>query len=280
MVKRTRKGANAPEARYNGSVVHKANVPADCTLVNIECVQPQVEVACMIEKQTTGTIIRNLMDRAGHSVRSFALAAGYSHGSGVQRYIEADFDGQLRPDVARRLAGALAGRGSPPISESEIYGLVGIPESNAMVVKYEGASDVVLTRDFPVYGTSLGAPREFDGKGIEQTMLNTGNVIEYIKRPSILNGQGHAYGLYVQGSSMTPRFDDGETLFVTDSRHSNPRRYNGRKTGVLQRKAGTVHFECRKYLLSVHRGCTPSPTAHEPRRRTWQIPPPSFQPLS
>jgi len=97
-----------------------------------------------------------------------------------------------------------------------------IPPSNARVVRFEGASDVHLPRDVPVFGTSLGAPLEFDGEAIEQTMLNTGNTIAYLPRPTVLNGQKYAYGLYVQGSSMAPRFEDGETIFVTDCRHSKP----------------------------------------------------------
>lgn len=96
--------------------------------------------------------------------------------------------------------------------------------SNAKVVVYEGASDVTLVRDIPIYGTSLGAPRDFNGKAIEQTMLNTGDVIGYLPRPPVLNGQEAAYGLYVQGSSMAPRYDDGDTIFATDCRKSRPPR--------------------------------------------------------
>lgn len=102
--------------------------------------------------------------------------------------------------------------------------LTGIPETNAQVVRYEGASSVDLARDLPVYGTALGAPLEFDGNAIEQTMLNSGETIAYLPRPTVLNGQRYAYGLYVQGSSMAPRFEDGDTIFVTDSRHSRPPR--------------------------------------------------------
>ncbi len=99
-----------------------------------------------------------------------------------------------------------------------------IPPSNARVVRFEGAPDISMARDLPIYGTSLGAPREFDGKAIEQTMLNSGAAIEYRPRPVVLEGQRHAYGLYVQGSSMSPRFDDGEMVFASDSRHSRPAR--------------------------------------------------------
>lgn len=99
-----------------------------------------------------------------------------------------------------------------------------IPTGNAKVVRFEGAPERTMARDLPVYGTSLGAPREFDGKAIEQTMLNSGTAIEYRPRPVVLEGQRYAYGLYVQGTSMAPRFEDGEMVFASDSRHSRPAR--------------------------------------------------------
>lgn len=98
------------------------------------------------------------------------------------------------------------------------------PPTNAVVKKLEGAPDIHLPRNLPVFGTSLGGPRDFDGKAIEQTMLNTGSIIEHIKRPPILHGQDYAYALYVQGVSMEPRFEDGDTIYVTDSRYAKPPR--------------------------------------------------------
>ncbi|WP_158250645.1 S24 family peptidase [Novosphingobium sp. HII-3] len=99
-----------------------------------------------------------------------------------------------------------------------------VPPSNGIVKALEGAPDIQLPRDLPVFGTSLGAPRDFDGHAIEQIMLNTGNVIDHIQRPAILHGKDYAYALYVQGSSMDPRFEDGDTIYVTDSRRAKPPR--------------------------------------------------------
>lgn len=95
-------------------------------------------------------------------------------------------------------------------------------QPNATVLRYEGASAVELVRDIPIYGTSLGAPRDFDGKAIEQTTLNRAEVIGHLRRPTVLNGQKSVYGLYVQGSSMAPRFEDGETVLAQDSRRGRP----------------------------------------------------------
>lgn len=107
---------------------------------------------------------------------------------------------------------------------NEVFEATGVPASNATIVRFEGAADVNLPRDIPVFGTSLGAPTEFDGTAIEQTMLNTGETIGYLPRPTVLNGQKGAYALYVQGSSMAPRHEDGETVFVQHVRYGRPPR--------------------------------------------------------
>lgn len=78
----------------------------------------------------------------------------------------------------------------------------------------EGASTGRMSRDLPVYGTALGAEEIVDGEAVEQTTLNRGEIVEYRRRPVILDGRADAYALYVQGQSMEPRFSDGELIFV------------------------------------------------------------------
>lgn len=82
--------------------------------------------------------------------------------------------------------------------------------SNARTVAMEGASLESAPENLQVWGSALGAAREVDGEAIEQTTLNSGEVIEYVKRPAILKGKALAYALYVQGSSMHPALPDGE----------------------------------------------------------------------
>lgn len=86
--------------------------------------------------------------------------------------------------------------------------------ANASPVRMEGASEQRMLDDLPVYGTALGAERQIDGEAIEQTTLNRSDVIQYVKRPVLLNGRADAYGLWVSGSSMSPRFEDGEMIIV------------------------------------------------------------------
>lgn len=89
-----------------------------------------------------------------------------------------------------------------------------IPPRNAQPFEMEGASLQRMVRDLPVYGTALGADQVIDGEAIEQTTLNTGEIVQYRRRPVILDGRTDVYGLYVQGSSMHPRWRDGGIVYV------------------------------------------------------------------
>ena len=88
-------------------------------------------------------------------------------------------------------------------------------KTNAQIVAMEGASLDEPMENLPIWGSGLGAAREIDGEAIEQTMLNTGEVVEYVKRPTILKRKADCYGLYVQGSSMHPALPDGEMVVAT-----------------------------------------------------------------
>ncbi len=203
---------------------HVRNVRMERTPVNnVDCVRSYGDIGAM-PTGTTGQQLVDLKTRSGLSLDAIAIAAGYKGRSGVQSFFNAAYELPLDGRVATKIADALDGKGTPPITRAEVMALTGIPETNATVLRYEGASMETWPRDLPVYGTTLGAPREFEGTAVEQTMLNTGQTIEYLRRPAVLNGIDAAYGLYVQGSSMTPRFEDGETIYVTDCRKARPPR--------------------------------------------------------
>jgi transcriptional regulator with XRE-family HTH domain len=201
-------------------VGHTLDVHSLRTHVNVESVRGYGENAHMADGDSLGAKLRELQQRSGRSYEEIAAKAGYKTKSGVQRYFSEDYDAAYLPlPVAEKLARAFEGTRVPP---DAVMALAGFPATNARVQKFEGAADVTLERDLPIYGTALGAPRNFDGKAVEQTMLNRGEIIDYARRPTVLNGQRAAYGLYVQGTSMEPRFDDGELIFVTDSRKARP----------------------------------------------------------
>jgi len=100
----------------------------------------------------------------------------------------------------------------------DVSDLTGAPAPNARAFKMEGASAERMSEDLPIFGTALGAPRVIEGEAIEQTTLNRGEIVTYYKRPTILNGRADVYGLVTVGSSMAPRFEEGEVTFV-EKRH-------------------------------------------------------------
>ena len=93
-----------------------------------------------------------------------------------------------------------------------------LPASNAQPFRMEGAAAARMERDLPIFGTALGADQVVEGEAVEQVTLNTAEVIEYRRRPVILDGRADVYGLYVQGSSMHPRWRDGAIVFVESRR--------------------------------------------------------------
>lgn len=214
--------ANAPALPDDFSVGHVDVVRMLRTHVNVENVRRFGEFARMSEQLTIGAQLRALQEQSGLSYDAIAKRAGYNGRSSVQRYFSQDYDPKFLPlSVAEKLALAFE---DTEVGRDAIMALAGMPERNARVVKFEGATAVQLPRDVPIFGTSLGASLDFDGRGVEQTMLNSGETIGYLPRPTVLNGVRSAYGLYVQGSSMSPRYEDGETIFVTNSKQARPPR--------------------------------------------------------
>ncbi|MEW6626557.1 MAG: S24 family peptidase [Pseudomonadota bacterium] len=182
----------------------------------VETVPRFCDGAYMADK-TTGEILLALKLRAGDiPLEEIAKAGGWKGKSGVQAYFNAGYEGPLGGTVALKLAKALEGRGSPPIKAEDVTSLAAVaPIANASEpVEYEGSSMYRMPRDLPIYGSALGAEHVVDGEAVELTTLNKAEVIERRERPPILNGKRDVYGLYVQGSSMDPAFDDGDLLVV------------------------------------------------------------------
>ncbi len=194
-----------------------ADVHRQCTTVNVECVSSFSDIRGMAAELTTGQIMSALRKRAGITIRELADAAGYSHGSGVQRYLSDEFDKRLQPEIAAKFVAALAGKGEPPIEASEITALIGLDgiieaEPNTILpTRY-----LDLPRDVPAYGTALGTFSE--NERIEQTVVNYDDPVDYFLRPPGVANRKGIYGLYVAGESQSPRFKPGELLFVDPNR--------------------------------------------------------------
>lgn len=216
---------SAREAAYAAKVPNDISMISHARLVRhvrtsvkgVETVPLFCDATRMANGKTTGEILIALKRRAGDpSLDDIAKAGGWKGKSSVQAYFNAAYEGPLSGTVAVKLAKALEGKGAPPISQDDVFALAAVsPQGNASPpVEYEGASFYRMPKDLPVYGAALGGERVLDGEAIELTTLNRAEVIEMRERPPILNGKPDVYGLYVQGSSMDPAFDDGDLLVV------------------------------------------------------------------
>lgn len=217
MLKLPGERTDAAEVRDDGSMIHVRNVHSECTSVNVECVAPLAHNAFMANAATTGEILRGLMTRAGLTVREFSKGAGYATGSGVQRFIEPDFDGPLQPKIANKLADALEGRGTQPVTRAEVMALTGIDgvfeaqPNDVLAPRY-----LDLARDVPAYGTAIGTFSE--NEMIEQSIINYDDPVDFFIRPPGVVKRKGIYGLYIAGESQAPRFKPGELIFVDPGR--------------------------------------------------------------
>ena len=73
-------------------------------------------------------------------------------------------------------------------------------------------------RDVKFYGTALAHDLKVKEDGhtieVEQHILELSDVIDWRARPPRLIGRKDAYGVYVHGTSMQPRYDPGDPVYV------------------------------------------------------------------
>jgi SOS-response transcriptional repressor LexA len=89
--------------------------------------------------------------------------------------------------------------------------MVNIPSDVSPATQVRLDSAKKRPEDVPV----LGVVRGGSGDGFE---LNMGEPLEYVRRPLSLIGKGGVYALHIDGSSMAPRYEPGETILVYYSR--------------------------------------------------------------
>ena len=73
-------------------------------------------------------------------------------------------------------------------------------------------------KDIPVWGTAIGSEMSINGVRVEQTSLETFDIVEMVRRPPSQAGNAKLYALYVAGSSMEPRHEPGDLVYVDPRR--------------------------------------------------------------
>jgi transcriptional regulator with XRE-family HTH domain len=230
MLQGTRDGPDAAELRddfsvgfHNPQLVRKTR-----TDVNAENVPRPGVQHVMAAQETIGTQLQRLKARAGMTLDDIATESGYRGRSSIQRYFDPGYDpGYLDYRIARNLAKALRGKGNPPISDQDLLALAGVSAAELPALfapPRELERRGRLPNDIPVFGTALGASLEVDDSDgtaritVEQAELDRGEALDFKRRPPALQGRDAVYGVYVSGSSMFPRFSDGEAALVDPKR--------------------------------------------------------------
>lgn len=197
---------------------HMPDVRSQRTTVNGENVQALRHKRGMAE-DTPGSQLIALRKRSGMTLDGVAAAMKLSGRSSVQRLFVPHLD-KLSVDDALKLADAFEGKGKPPIERAEVLALAGVGNlfevapNTALAPRY-----MDLPRDVPVYGTAMGTYRDIENvPEIEQAFIDPSETIDWFHRlPRYAERQG-IYGLYVTGTSMEPRLDDGDPIFIDPKR--------------------------------------------------------------
>lgn len=108
----------------------------------------------------------------------------------------------------------------------------------------EIAQASALPLDVPVYGTAVG--------GEDADFEMNGDVIDRVRRPAGLANARNAFALYVVGESMSPRYDEGDLIFVHPGRPPVP------GCDVVVELHAQDDRGRNKALLKTYRGKTPN----------------------
>jgi len=124
----------------------------------------------------------------------------------------------------------------------------------------------LMPRNLPVYGCARG--------GVDGSFEMNGQGMDYVERPPSLAGARNAYAVYVQGDSMSPRFEAGWLLHVNPNR---PVRRGDNVTGMAVGRGGLDPSGGRhrrdvatKFAINVNNSLdsAPAPGVSQKRNKT------------
>ena len=204
-------------------MVHNLAYTECVHVVNVDCVHVPADNAYVSEKLSFGEALSRLRDRSGMSVRELANAAGYKHGSGIQRYLDVGHEKPIPVEIAKKIADAMVGRGEPPIKREEVIALTGLSVQPAMLKptridhapdqppmkSVDGGETAPVTRLDLSY--SMGPGRDLDDSYIESEAFEfdigflRSMTVTPPERLRIVDGIG---------DSMQPTLHDRDLLFV------------------------------------------------------------------
>lgn len=210
--------ADAPKAIDHFPMgFHAPDVRSQRTYVNGENVRCDGDKRRMADN-TIGERLIALRARSGLSMDEVARRMGMRGRSSVQRFFVPHLN-EITPTDAFRLAEVFDGTGKPSITRDELYALSPFPLAEVAPNPTLPPKYMQLPRDVPVYGTAMGTLRQGgEGQDIEEAYVDRTEVIEHFARPPGYVNRVGLYGLYVSGSSMAPRWEHGDPLYVDPKR--------------------------------------------------------------
>ncbi len=178
---------------------------------------------------------QGLADALGvNKARVSEIVAGRRGVKAVEVPVIAAYLGMGESDILALLSGreanALSGReaDAPPNPDAFSPSIADLPAAGAMPL------------DVPVFGTAVG--------GDDADFEMNGEVIDRVRRPPGLGGARTAFALYVVGHSMSPRYDEGDLIFVHPGRPPVP------GCDVVVELQAVDKFGRHKALLKTYRG--------------------------
>lgn len=143
-------------------------------------------------------LIAKRMDDLRLNKREVSLKLGLNHAY-MQQFLEGRSPAKLPENVREKLAPILG------VEERELRetGPNAPPMFSAPKARQEQAG---TEGSIPILGLGQG--------GREGWEMWNGEVVAYVPRPVILAGVSNAYGIYVAGGSMEPRYHPGEMVYV------------------------------------------------------------------
>lgn len=145
--------------------------------------------------------LKQAMERAHVGPSELARQVGTSRQQ-VSRYMNAEYE--LNREWAERFAPILHVRPEALIFAEE-GGRQAEPGSQQPAYGYKPPPDLFVSKDVPIYGSVEGGPGE---------IVVTNEIIDYTFRPEFLKHVKDAYALYIVGTSMEPRYEPGEKVYV------------------------------------------------------------------
>ncbi|WP_429807182.1 S24 family peptidase [Ensifer sp. B1-9] len=141
-------------------------------------------------------LIREAVEAKKTTYKDLSIAIAKNHAY-IQQFVERETPRELRERDARTIVDLI--QGAPAAGEAPPRRAPGFAPQ---IVPGE---QLVGHRDLPIFAAAQGG----DGH-----VIVTFDAVEYVKRPSVLEGVRGAYGIYLTGSSMIPAYEPGDMALV------------------------------------------------------------------